>query len=127
MAENPANPTTSSASEEAKAAPEGEPTRERVDRGLSDLVKRAMSAGLEVANRSKDDFVRVATTEMRAWLDRLDLQSELARALAKMVVEVKAEIRFRPRTDGKLEPEASGRGQGQADAQDLIGRPHAPM
>jgi hypothetical protein len=43
---------------------------------------------------------------MRAWLDRLDLQSELARALTKMVVEVKAEVRFRPRSDGKLEPEA---------------------
>ena len=66
-----------------------------------------MSAGLEVASRSKDDFVRVATTEMRAWLERLDLQSELGRALAKMVVEVKAEIRFRPRTDGRLEPEAT--------------------
>jgi hypothetical protein len=103
MVENPANP---SANDEAKTAPDSEPTRERVDRGLSDLVKRAMSAGLEVASRSKDDFVRVATTEMRAWLDRLDLQSELARALTKMVVEVKAEVRFRPRDDGKLEPEA---------------------
>jgi hypothetical protein len=104
MVENPANP---SANDEAKNAPDSEPTRERVDRGLSDLVKRAMSAGLEVASRSKDDFVRVATTEMRAWLDRLDLQSELARALTKMVVEVKAEVRFRPRDDGKLEPEAT--------------------
>ena len=106
MADNPANYTGAGAGDDAKAGPEGEPTRERGDRGLSDLVKRAMSAGLEVASRSKDDFVRVATTEMRAWLDRLDLQSELARALAKMVVDVKAEIRFRPRADGKLEPEA---------------------
>ncbi|MGA7742461.1 MAG: hypothetical protein ABSF35_06605 [Polyangia bacterium] len=106
MVENQAHPTTASVSDEDKAVHEGEPTRERVDRGLSDLVKRAMSAGLEVASRSKDDFVRVATTEMRAWLDRLDLQSELTKALAKMVVEVKAEIRFRPRNDGKLEPEA---------------------
>jgi len=62
MAVNPANPNASSTSDEAKAGLEGEPTRERVDRGLSDLVKRAMSAGLEVASRSKDDFVRVATT-----------------------------------------------------------------
>jgi hypothetical protein len=106
MVENTANPSATSASDEAKTAPDNEPTRERVDRGLSDLVKRAMSAGLEVASRSKDDFVRVATTEMRAWLDRLDLQSELARALTKMVVEVKAEVRFRPRDDGKIEPEA---------------------
>jgi hypothetical protein len=105
MAEDPANHTAAGASDDGKTGPESEPTRERVDRGLSDLVKRAMSAGLEVASRSKDDFVRVATTEMRAWLERLDLESELAKALAKMVVEVKAEIRFRPRTDGKLEPE----------------------
>ena len=104
MVEKPTN--HADASDDAKAGLEGEPVRERVDRGLSDLVKRAMSAGLEVATRSKDDFVRVATTEMRAWLDRLDLESELAKALAKMVVEVKAEIRFRPRPDGKLEPEA---------------------
>jgi len=100
MADNPAK--HAGANDDARAGIEGEPTR---DRGLSDLVKRAMSAGLEVATRSKDDFVRVATTEMRAWLERLDLESELAKALAKMVVEVKAEIRFRPRTDGKLEPE----------------------
>ena len=106
MAENPANNTAAGTGDAAKAELDGEPARERVDRGLSDLVKRAMSAGLEVATRSKDDFVRVATTEMRAWLDRLDLESELAKALAKMVVEVKAEIRFRPRTDGRLEPEA---------------------
>ena len=105
MADNPANHGPANASDDAKAGVEGEPARDRGDRGISDLVKRAMSAGLEVAARSKDDFVRVATTEMRAWLDRLDLQSELGRALAKMVVEVKAEIRFRPRSDGKLEPE----------------------
>jgi hypothetical protein len=69
------------------------------------LISSSGPCRLEVASRSKDDFVRVATTEMRAWLDRLDLQSELGRALAKMVVEVKAEIRFHPRADGKLEPE----------------------
>jgi hypothetical protein len=93
--------------DDPKVGGEDEPTRERSERGLSDLVKRAMSAGLEVASRSKDDFVRVATSEMRTWLDRLDLQSELAKALTKMVVEVKAEIRFRPREDGKLEPETT--------------------
>jgi len=84
-----------------------EPARERSDLGLSDLVKRAVSAGREVASRSKDDWVRVATSEIRTWLDRLDLPSELAKALAKMTLEVKAEIRFRPRADGKLEAEAS--------------------
>jgi hypothetical protein len=107
MAENDAKNNATDAGEESRVGGDDEPIRDRGERGLSDLVKRAMSAGLEKASRSKDDLVRVATNEMRAWLDRLDLQSELAKALTKMVVEVKAEIRFRPREDGKLEPETT--------------------
>lgn len=76
-------------------------------RGLGDFVRRAVSAGFEVASRSKDDLVRVATTEIRSWLDRLDLDTELARALSRMVVEVKAEIRFRQNEDGTLVPEST--------------------
>ncbi len=72
------------------------------ERGLSDRVKRAMAAGLEAASRSKDDLLRAAGTEIGAWLERMDVQSEVAKALSKMVVEVKAEIRFRPREDGTL-------------------------
>jgi hypothetical protein len=77
-------------------------------RGISDRVKRAMAAGLEAASRSKDDLLRAAGTEIGAWLERVDLQSELAKVLTKMVVEVKAEIRFRPREDGTLAPETTG-------------------
>jgi hypothetical protein len=77
----------------------------RSDHGLSDRVRRAMAAGLGVASRSKDDLVRAATSEIGSWLDRLDVQGELAKVLAKMVVEVKAEIRFRPREDGTIAPE----------------------
>jgi hypothetical protein len=77
----------------------------RSERGLSDRVRRAMAAGLEVASRSKDDLVRAATSEIGTWLDRLDVQSELAQVLSKMVVEVKAEIRFRPKEDGTFAPE----------------------
>ncbi len=107
MAENDARNNPPGSGEEPRVGGDDEPVRERVDRGLSDLVKRAMSAGIEKASRSKDDLVRVATNEMRSWLDRLDLQNELTKALSKMVVEVKAEIRFRPRADGKLEPETT--------------------
>jgi hypothetical protein len=82
--------------------------QDRHDRGLGDRVKRAMAAGLEVASRSKDDLLRAAGTEIAAWLERVDLQSELAKALTKMVVEVKAEIRFHPREDGTLAPEVTG-------------------
>jgi hypothetical protein len=76
--------------------------------GISDRVKRAMAAGLEAASRSKDDLLRAAGTEVGAWLERIDVQSELAKLLTKMVVEVKAEIRFRPRQDGTLGAEVTG-------------------
>jgi hypothetical protein len=69
--------------------------RER-DRGLSDFVRRAVAAGFEAAGRSKEDIVRIATGEIRDWLDRLELDTELRKALSGMVLEVKAEIRFRP-------------------------------
>ena len=80
---------------------------ERSEHGLSDRVRRAMAAGLEVASRSKDDLLRAATSEIGSWLDRLDVQGELAKVLAKMVVEVKAEIRFRPKEDGTLASEVT--------------------
>jgi hypothetical protein len=85
-----------------------ESPRERAERGLSDFVRRAVSAGLEAASRGKSDIVRVATTEVRSWLDKLDLDSEIVKALSRMVLEVKAEIRFRPAEGGKLVPEATG-------------------
>ena len=87
--------------------PDGDVPHDRSEGGLSDRVKRAMAAGLEVASRSKDDLLRAAGTEIGAWLERMDVQSELAKVLSKMVVEVKAEIRFRPREDGTLAPQAT--------------------
>jgi hypothetical protein len=80
---------------------------ERIDRGIADFVRRAVSVGVGAAARSKDDIVRVAATEMRGWLEHLNLNEEIAKALAKMVIEVKTEIRFRPGDDGKLVPETS--------------------
>ena len=75
--------------------------------GIGDFVRRAVSAGVGAASRSKDDIMRVAAGEVRSWLERLNLNDELAKALAKMVIEVKTEIRFRPNEDGKLVPETT--------------------
>ena len=74
--------------------------------GLGTFVRRAVSAGVGVASRSKDDLMRVAASEMRAWLEHLDFNNELLKTLSKMVIEVKTEIRFRPADDGKITPEA---------------------
>lgn len=90
---------------EETAGPEtDEARRERI--GISDFVRRAVSAGIGAASRGKDDFVRVAATEMRSWLDHLDLDEEIVKALSRMVIEVKTEIRFRQTDDGKLVPQA---------------------
>jgi hypothetical protein len=86
-------PPSGSSGPAAESARERE--RER-DKGISDFVRRAVTAGMEAAGRSKEDVVRIATTEIRDWLDRLELDTELRKALSKMVLEVKAEVRFRP-------------------------------
>ena len=75
--------------------------------GISDFVRRAVSAGVGAASRSKDDIMRAAAGEIRSWLEHLNLNEEVAKVLSKMVIEVKTEIRFRPTDDGKLVPETS--------------------
>ena len=66
-----------------------------------------MAAGLEAASRQKDDLLRAAGSEVGAWLDRIDVSAELAKLLTKMVIEVKAEIRFHSKEDGTLGAEAT--------------------
>ena len=51
--------------------------------------------------------MRAAAGEIRSWLEHLNLNEEVAKVLAKMVIEVKTEIRFRPTEDGKLVSETS--------------------
>jgi len=77
------------------------------DGGIGDFVRRAVSAGVGAASRSKDDILRVAAGEVRSWLERLNLNEEVAKALAKLVIEVKTEIRFRPNEEGKLVPDTT--------------------
>ena len=62
---------------------------------------------LAIAASAKDDIMRAAAGEVRHWLEHLNLNEELAKALAKLVIEVKTEIRFRPNEEGKLVPETS--------------------
>lgn len=77
------------------------------DRRISDFVRRAVSAGVGAARNSKEDIMRAAANEVRSWLEHLNLNDELAKALSKMVIEVKTEIRFRPAEDGRMVPETT--------------------
>jgi hypothetical protein len=98
-----ANSASNAASPPPPPLPDDGP---RTVTGIGDLVRRAVAAGFDAAARSKEEVVRVAAGEMRSWLDHLDLDQEIMKALSKMVVEVKSEIRFRPTDDGKFVPEA---------------------
>jgi len=104
-----AAPTASGAAAAPGPAPEDRsaPSGERIDRGIADFVKRAVSAGVGAASRSKEDIVRVAATEVRSWLDHMNISEEIAKALSHMVIEVKTEIRFRPSEDGRLVPQTT--------------------
>jgi hypothetical protein len=93
--------------EEETTSPRPADERGERDHSLSDFVRRAVSAGVGVAARSKDDIMRAAAGEMRTWLEHLNMNEEIAKVLSKLVVEVKTEIRFRPTEDGKgVVPEA---------------------
>jgi len=97
---------TTVGNDEEVTSPGGDRDREH-EGGIGEFVRRAVSAGVGAASRSKDDIMRVAAGEMRNWLERLNLNEEVVKALAKMVIEVKTEIRFRPSDDGKLVPETT--------------------
>ena len=93
--------------EDTTASDRSDRNADRSDRGITDFVRRAVSAGVGAASRSKDDIMRAAAQEVRTWLERLDVNNEVLKALSKMVIEVKTEIRFRPTEDGRIVPEAS--------------------
>jgi hypothetical protein len=90
--------------EEEVTSPGGDREKEG---GIGDFVRRAVSAGVGAASRSKEDIMRAAAGEIRSWLEHLNINEEFSKALAKMVIEVKTEIRFRPTEDGKLVSETS--------------------
>jgi hypothetical protein len=107
MTENPNKPPEPDAPKAADPGEDSGGVSDRGERGLSDFVRRAVSAGVGAASRSKDDIMRAAATEVRGWLDHLDVNNEILKVLSKMVIEVKTEIRFRATEDGKIVPEAS--------------------
>jgi len=106
MAEIPRDPAEP---RDAAAPAEGVDDRpsEKVDRGIADFVRRAVSAGVGAASRSKEDIMRATAGEVRSWLEHLNLSEEIAKALANTVIELKTEIRFRPSEGGKMVPQTT--------------------
>lgn len=100
------DPSGDAAGVDPPAAGDDRPA-DRINPGIADFVRRAVSAGVGAASRSKEDILRVAATEVKTWLDHMNFSEEVTKALANMVIEVKTEIRFRPTDGGKMAPQAT--------------------
>jgi hypothetical protein len=107
MSDNPSREPGEARDAQAPVDAADERPSERIDRGIADFVRRAVSAGVGAASRSKEDLTRMAAGEMRAWLEHLNLSEELAKTLSTLVIELKTEIRFKPAEGGKIVPQAT--------------------
>ncbi len=128
MADNDKGPA-----EEKRDDENQEKLRARIQAAIPDVVKRTFAAGLgavfaseegirkmvsdfslpkDVANfivtqaqGTKDELFRIVATELRGWLERVDVQRELTRLLTMVSVEVKTEIRFIPNDQALVKPD----------------------
>src|SRR5215831_454926 len=105
---------------EQSEKPDEERLRDRLQGVIPELVKRTFYAGLGAvftteegirklvsdfslpkdvasflvsqAQGTKNEVFRIVATELRSWLDKIDLQRELTKLLTMLSVEVKTEI-----------------------------------
>ncbi|HUL60741.1 MAG TPA: hypothetical protein VLU43_15780 [Anaeromyxobacteraceae bacterium] len=68
------------------------------------LPKDLIAGIVGTASGAKDELLRIFGEEVRRFLESESVRREFWRALASMALEVKAEIRFKPAEDGKVEP-----------------------
>jgi hypothetical protein len=57
------------------------------------------------AQGTKDELFRVVASELRGWLEKLNIQQELTRLLTTLSLEVKTEVRFIPNDQALVKPE----------------------
>lgn len=68
------------------------------------LPKEAVTFLLSQAEMTKEEVVKTLGREMRAFLEQMDTQRLMERVLQTLVLEVKAEIRFKLDGKGNLQP-----------------------
>jgi hypothetical protein len=68
------------------------------------LPKEAASYVMHTAEKTKDEVVKALGRELRGFLEGMDLESLVQRALKDLTVEVRAEVTFRSSQDGQLVP-----------------------
>lgn len=107
--------------------------RERLEKLLPEVVRRAISAGSTAllttedgirrlvsemnlprelaaylvmqASASKDEVLRIISQEIRRFLESVNLSGELQKLLTSLSFEIKTEIRFIPNQDAIVKPE----------------------
>ncbi|TPV92710.1 MAG: hypothetical protein B7733_24590 [Myxococcales bacterium FL481] len=82
--------------------------------GLSGLldsggaIRRGHEAVSELASGTKDEVVRRVSSELRGFLDRLDVTDLAQQVLEGMTLEVTTQVRFRRSEEGQLAPKLEG-------------------
>ncbi len=77
----------------------------------TEVPKEVASYVLSQIDETKNAAVHVVAREVREFLERADLASELQRALTSLSFEVRTEIRFIPNDKGGLTPEVKVKGK----------------
>ena len=65
------------------------------------LPKDVVNGLVQNAKNSKDEFIKSAKSELKSYLNRIDLQKEIDRILEENDLEVKATIRFKKKPGSK--------------------------
>ncbi len=84
-------------------------TQEKIGEMTSDihLPKEVANYLLNTAQNTKDEFFKIVARETREFLERVNIQEELAKLLTTLSLEVKTEIRFIPNDEsiGGVKPD----------------------
>jgi hypothetical protein len=67
------------------------------------LPKEALSGLLAQTDKTRKDLFKVVSKELKKYLSQQDMEKLLAKVLEHFTVEVKAEIRFKPKKQSEKE------------------------
>lgn len=71
--------------------------------GQMKLPKEVLGFILSQAERTKDEVGRVVSEEVRRFFQSEKLREEFLKALSGMTIEIKAEVRLKPRAEGEAD------------------------
>jgi hypothetical protein len=72
-------------------------------------IKRGQDIVTGLAGGTKEEIVRIVGSEVRGFLDKMDIVDLAQEVVSGLVIDVNAQIRFRRDAEGKLQPDVSKR------------------